>query len=143
MRNNARRNIAVILASGVGQRSQFSRPKQLMKLGGRPVIAHVLARFQAHEAIDEIAIVTNALCMGEIEDLISREGFTKIAQVLLGGAERYSLPWPQCVPTRATMKMLSSGSSFTMPCDRWSATTSSPGWSRRWIIMKQWMSRCP
>ena len=89
MRNKARRNIAVILASGVGQRSQFSRPKQLMKLGGRPVIAHVLARFQAHEAIDEIAIVTNALCMGEIEDLISREGFTKVARVLLGGVERY------------------------------------------------------
>lgn len=84
-----RKTVAVILASGVGQRSQFSRPKQLMKLGGRPVMAHALARFQSHEGIDEIAIVTNELCMGEVEDLISREGFTKVSHVLLGGAERY------------------------------------------------------
>jgi 2-C-methyl-D-erythritol 4-phosphate cytidylyltransferase len=84
-----RKNVAVILASGIGQRSQFSRPKQLMKLGGRPVMAHALARFQAHEAIDEIAIVTNDSCIGEVEDLITREGFTKVAHVLLGGKERY------------------------------------------------------
>lgn len=82
-------NVAVILASGIGQRSQFSRPKQLMKLGGRPVIAHALERFQTHDEIDEIAIVTNDLCMGEIEDLVSRERFSKVARVLRGGDERY------------------------------------------------------
>ena len=60
-----------------------------MKLGGRPVIAHALARFQTHDEIDEIAVVTNELCMGEIEDLISRDGFSKVAHVLFGGAERY------------------------------------------------------
>jgi 2-C-methyl-D-erythritol 4-phosphate cytidylyltransferase len=84
-----RKNVAVILASGIGQRSEFSRPKQLMKLGGRPVMAHALARFQAHEGIDDIAIVTNQLCLGEIEDLVSREGFSKVTRVLLGGAERF------------------------------------------------------
>jgi 2-C-methyl-D-erythritol 4-phosphate cytidylyltransferase len=65
-----RKNVAVVLASGIGQRSEFSRPKQLMKLGGRPVMAHALARFQSHEGIDEIAIVTNQLCLGEVEDLV-------------------------------------------------------------------------
>lgn len=84
-----RKNIAVILASGVGQRSEFSRPKQLMKLGGRPVMAHAIARFQTHEGVDEIAIVTNELCIGEVEDLVSREGFSKVTRVLLGGAERF------------------------------------------------------
>ena len=84
-----RKNVAVILASGIGQRSEFSRPKQLMKLGGRPVMAHALARFQAHEEIDEIAIVTNELCLGEVEDLVSRESFSKVTRVLLGGAERF------------------------------------------------------
>lgn len=84
-----RKNIAVILASGIGQRSEFSRPKQLMKLGGRPVMAHALARFQSHEAIDEIAIVTSQACIGEVEDLVSREGFSKVTRVLLGGAERF------------------------------------------------------
>ncbi|HEY0163743.1 MAG TPA: bifunctional cytidylyltransferase/SDR family oxidoreductase [Sphingomicrobium sp.] len=84
-----RKNIAVILASGIGQRSEFSRPKQLMKLGGRPVMAHALARFQSHDGIDEIVIVTNAICLGEVEDLVSRESFSKVTRVLLGGAERY------------------------------------------------------
>jgi 2-C-methyl-D-erythritol 4-phosphate cytidylyltransferase len=84
-----RKNVAVILASGVGQRSQFSRPKQLMKLGGRPVVAHSLERFQTHEAIDEIAVVTNDRCMGEIEDLVTRESFSKVTRVLRGGEERY------------------------------------------------------
>ena len=60
-----------------------------MKLGGRPVIAHALARFQTHDEIDEIAVVTNELCMGEVEDLISKDGFSKVAHVLFGGAERY------------------------------------------------------
>jgi len=83
------KNVAVILAAGNGERSRFSRPKQLMKLGGRPVIAHALARFQKHESIDEIAIVTNQTCIGEMEELVSREGFSKVAHVLLGGAERY------------------------------------------------------
>ena len=88
-RHTPEKNVAVILASGTGQRSEFSRPKQLMKLGGRPVMAHALARFQTHNDIDEIAIVTNELCIGEVEDLISRENFSKVAHVLLGGAERY------------------------------------------------------
>ena len=36
-----------------------------------------------------IAIVTNDQCMGEIEDLISRERFSKVAHVLRGGVEWY------------------------------------------------------
>ena len=86
-RGAPRKTIAVILASGIGSRSEFSRPKQLMKLGGRPVMAHALARFQSHEGIDEIAIVTNETCLGEVEDLVSRESFSKVTRVLLGGAE--------------------------------------------------------
>ena len=84
-----RKNVGVILASGIGERSGFARPKQLVKLAGRPVIAHALERFQAHEGIDEIAIVTNERCMGEIEDLISSNRLSKVACVLRGGQERY------------------------------------------------------
>lgn len=82
------RNIAVILASGSGERAGFARPKQLAKLAGRPVVAHALERFQTHPQIDEIAVVTNRDCVDEIEALVSRDGFTKVKRVLLGGAER-------------------------------------------------------
>lgn len=83
------KNVAVILASGTGDRAGFARPKQMAKLAGRPVVAHALERFQAHPAIDEIAIVTNAICIDEIEALVSRERITKVKRVLLGGRERY------------------------------------------------------
>ena len=82
------RNIAVILASGSGERAGFSRPKQLAKLAGRPVVAHALERFQTHPGIDEIAVVTNGACVDEIEALVAREALTKVKRVLLGGAER-------------------------------------------------------
>ena len=83
------RAIAVILAGGVGERGGFSRPKQLVKLAGRPVISHALERFQTHEAIDEVCVVTNELCRSDIEDLVSREHLTKVKRILLGGSERY------------------------------------------------------
>jgi 2-C-methyl-D-erythritol 4-phosphate cytidylyltransferase len=83
------KNVAVILASGSGERSGFDRPKQLAKLGGRPVIAHALERFQSHPMIDEITVVTSSSCVPEIEALISRESLTKVKRVLLGGKERY------------------------------------------------------
>lgn len=82
------RNIAVLLASGSGERAGFSRPKQLVKLAGRPLIAHALERFQTHPQIHEIAVVTSQTCVEEIEALVSREELTKVRRVLLGGAER-------------------------------------------------------
>jgi len=85
----ASRAIAVILAGGTGERGAFSRPKQLVKLAGRPVISHALERFQTHDGIDEICIVTNELCRSDIEELVSRENLTKVKRVLLGGSERY------------------------------------------------------
>ena len=81
--------VAVILASGVGDRAGFARPKQMAKLAGKPVVAHAIERFQIHTQIDEIAIVTNELCIDEIEALVTREQFSKVKRVLLGGKERY------------------------------------------------------
>jgi 2-C-methyl-D-erythritol 4-phosphate cytidylyltransferase len=81
--------VAVILASGVGSRAGFSRPKQLIKLAGKPVVAHTLHRFEEHDGIDEIAIVTNDACRDEIEGIVLKERLTKVKKILLGGEERY------------------------------------------------------
>ena len=45
------KNVAVILAGGRGTRSGFSKPKQMMKLAGRPVLEHVARAFQTNAAI--------------------------------------------------------------------------------------------
>ena len=84
----ASRTIAVILAGGIGERGAFSRPKQLVKLAGRPVISHALEQFQTHDGIDEICIVTNDLCRSDIEELVTRENLTKVKRILIGGSER-------------------------------------------------------
>ena len=86
---NVLKIVAIILAAGSGTRSKFSRPKQLVKLGGRPLIAHALERFQSHPGVDEIAVVTSTNCIDEIEALVNRERLTKVKRVLLGGQERH------------------------------------------------------
>lgn len=81
---------AVILAVGVGTRSAFSRPKQVVKLGGRPVIAHALERFDTPARTDEIAVAANEVRMDRIELIVSRGRPIKVKRLLLGGSGRYS-----------------------------------------------------
>jgi ribitol-5-phosphate 2-dehydrogenase (NADP+) / D-ribitol-5-phosphate cytidylyltransferase len=83
------KNVAVILAAGKSSRADFSKPKQLIKLCGRLIIDHTLDRFQESSVIDEIAMVTNAECIGDIESLVSRRQAGKVKKILLGGRERY------------------------------------------------------
>ncbi len=83
------KRVAIILAAGSGKRSGFSRPKQMIKLGGRPLVAHALERMQSHPDIDEIAVVTSDDCVAEIEALVNRDRFSKVRRVLLGGKERH------------------------------------------------------
>jgi 2-C-methyl-D-erythritol 4-phosphate cytidylyltransferase len=83
-----KKNVAVVLAGGVGSRAGFSRPKQLVKLGGLPVVAHTLKRFQEHPGIDEICLVSNAEHIGELERIATDLKAHKVKKVLNGGAER-------------------------------------------------------
>jgi CTP:molybdopterin cytidylyltransferase MocA len=53
-----RKNIAVILAGGSGERSGFDIPKQMMKLAGKPIVEHTISAFENSAAIDEIISVT-------------------------------------------------------------------------------------
>ena len=84
-----KKNIAVILAAGNGERSGFELPKQMMKLAGKPIIEHTITVFQNCMSIDEIIIVTNAKCLEKIEDIITNRGFTKVKRIIKGGSERY------------------------------------------------------
>jgi len=88
-RDMQKKNIAVILAAGNGDRAGFPRPKQLTKLAGRPIVVHTVQRFQNHPNIDEIAIVTNQDCIADMEGFIPKYRFTKVKNILLGGKERH------------------------------------------------------
>lgn len=83
------RTVAVILAAGRGERTGLEKPKQLLKLAGRPIIEHTIDAFQRNAAIDEILVVTNRDCTDVIENIVASQRLTKVKSVILGGVERY------------------------------------------------------
>lgn len=83
------KNIAVILAGGVGSRLGSEKPKQFLEIGGRMVIERTIDAFEKNKRIDEIAIVMNPEYVGEMEEIARRNRWRKVSKVLNGGAERY------------------------------------------------------
>jgi 2-C-methyl-D-erythritol 4-phosphate cytidylyltransferase len=82
---------AVIVAAGSSRRMGFD--KLFAPLGGKPVIAHSIAAFERTGEIAEIVLVTRAGQKRRIEEMIACEGWTKVGQVVEGGAERHLSVW--------------------------------------------------
>ena len=51
------KNVAIILAGGIGSRIGGPMPKQFLSLNDKPVIVHTLENFQKHPQIDSIIVV--------------------------------------------------------------------------------------
>jgi 2-C-methyl-D-erythritol 4-phosphate cytidylyltransferase len=81
-------NTAIIPAAGIGSRMHADRAKQMLELGGVPVLVRTLQRFQQCEAVDQIILVLQPNLTTEVLGLISRYNLTKVARVVGGGAER-------------------------------------------------------
>ncbi|MBQ7946316.1 MAG: 2-C-methyl-D-erythritol 4-phosphate cytidylyltransferase [Bacteroidales bacterium] len=83
------RNIAVILAGGVGSRLGKEQPKQFYQMYGKTIIEHTIDAFEQNEGIDEIAVVSNINYISEIHALSKKNNWKKLMKVLPGGKERY------------------------------------------------------
>ena len=83
------RNIAVVLAGGVGKRLGSALPKQFLKVAGKMVIEHAVDAFEQHPLIDEITIVSNVQYLSDMENITQRNGWKKVKKILKGGKERY------------------------------------------------------
>ena len=81
-------NTAIIPAAGLGARMHADRAKQMMELGGVPVIVHTLQRFEQCESVDQIILVLQPSLTSEVLGLISRYQLRKVARVVGGGVER-------------------------------------------------------
>jgi 2-C-methyl-D-erythritol 4-phosphate cytidylyltransferase len=81
--------IVLIPAAGMGSRMGSAVHKQYLALAGRPILAHTLALFDDHPAIDHIYLIAPAAeiayCQAEIVD---RYRFAKVRGVVGGGQER-------------------------------------------------------
>lgn len=81
-------NIAIIPAAGIGARMHADRAKQMIELGGAPLLVHTLRRFEDCRAIDQVILVLQPNLTSEALALISRHNLKKIVRVVGGGAER-------------------------------------------------------
>lgn len=81
---------AIVLAAGNGKRLNAEVKKQYLDIGGMPVVAYSLRRFQKQEFIHRIVLVTGPedreYCQ---EQIVDRYGLTKVEQIIPGGNERF------------------------------------------------------
>lgn len=78
--------VAVILAGGTGRRIGSAVPKQLLEVGGRPILSFAVEAFDGCPRVDEVILVMAAGHTAEAERIVS--GCAKPAAVIEGGATR-------------------------------------------------------
>ena len=84
------KNIAVILAGGIGARVGGTTPKQLLPLAdGRSILEHSVEAFEQAACIDEIGIVIHKDYLAQAQEMVHRNAWQKVAFVIAGGNERY------------------------------------------------------
>lgn len=83
-----RKNVAVILAGGMGNRFGLDIPKQFVKLAGKTIIEHTIEVFSEHKNINEICIVIKKDWKNRIEEIVAKNKFSKVKKIIFGGEER-------------------------------------------------------
>jgi 2-C-methyl-D-erythritol 4-phosphate cytidylyltransferase len=75
---------AIVLAAGESRR--MGRDKTLLVVGGRPLIAHTLAAFEACPVVDQVVLVLAPSNAPEVLPLLTR--FPKVVRTCMGGRRR-------------------------------------------------------
>ncbi len=79
------KNIALIIAGGVGARTHQDIPKQFINVQDKPIIIYTLEAFQRHPNIDAIEVV----CLDGWHDILraysKQFGITKLENIVSGG----------------------------------------------------------
>jgi ribitol-5-phosphate 2-dehydrogenase (NADP+) / D-ribitol-5-phosphate cytidylyltransferase len=82
------KNVAVLLAGGVGARVGLGVPKQLIKVAGRAIMDHTLAAFDRHPAVDEIIVMMARGHLDAVRELARSANYTKVTAILEGAETR-------------------------------------------------------
>ena len=84
------RNIAVILAGGIGARVGGNTPKQLLPLqDGKSVLEHAVDAFEQSPCIDEVCIVMHPDYIAYAEQMLLANAWQKVRHIIPGGKERW------------------------------------------------------
>ncbi len=79
------RNVAIILAGGVGQRMGGNVPKQFLEVKGKPIIVHTVSNFEKNPRIDSVLIVCKPDWVDYLKDIVEKYGLSKVEKVVPGG----------------------------------------------------------
>jgi 2-C-methyl-D-erythritol 4-phosphate cytidylyltransferase len=82
------KTVALVAAAGIGQRMGSARPKTLLEIGQKPILAWTLRAFQAHPQIDGIVLVFQPDSLKTARDIVRRYRFSKVSAIVAGGATR-------------------------------------------------------
>ena len=80
------KNIALILASGIGARCELGFPKQFALINGKSILEYTVQKFENNEKIDEIYLVTSAEFLEKVKNIA--KNFKKVKKVIQGGQTR-------------------------------------------------------
>ena len=84
------KNIAIILAGGIGARVGGNTPKQLLPLAdGRSVLEHAVNAFEQSPHVDEICIVMHPDYIMHAEQMLLANAWQKVHHIIPGGKERW------------------------------------------------------
>ncbi len=81
-------NSAIVVAAGIGSRMNSDTTKQLMDVGGEPIVVRTLKQFEKCNDIDEIIVVTRKDEFQIIGGFIKQYKLKKITHVVSGGDTR-------------------------------------------------------
>lgn len=84
------RHIAIIVAAGRGTRMQVDKPKVLLELAGKPVLAYTLEVFVKCLWMDAVIVVASAEYLEEMREVAEKTAAEHPEEILIvpGGAER-------------------------------------------------------
>lgn len=82
------RNVAVVLAGGVGSRVGLTIPKQLIKVAGRAIVEHTIDVFEQSGDVDDIVIMMTPGYLDDINRIVRSGNFSKVTRVMEGATTR-------------------------------------------------------
>lgn len=86
--SDQRKNVAVLLAGGVGVRVGLGVPKQLIKIAGHAIMEHTLAALDRHPDVDEIVVMMAPGHLDAVRAMVKSGGYTKVSRILEGAGTR-------------------------------------------------------
>ena len=78
--------VGVVLAGGVGARIGLDVPKQLLRIGGRTILEHSIARFDAHPEVERVVVLMTPSHLDVAQQIAA--SYPKVGEVLPGDDTR-------------------------------------------------------